>query len=269
MGQPVLIEKNVKAKSGIWLLTLNCPQSSNALSDEVIDGLLDALEQATLDETCHAVLLTGAGKSFCAGGDVKAMKSKSGMFAGESFELKKRYQRGIQRIPLCLEQFDKPLIALVNGAAIGAGCDLCCMADLRIASHSARFGETFARLGLVPGDGGAFFLSRIVGYTKAMEMFLTAELYSAESALQMGLVSKVTAPEDLLNEGIELALRITQNAPIALSLVKRALKEVRTQSIQSHLDMISTYQGIAQRTSDHFEGVDALIEKRSPKFTGK
>lgn len=191
------------------------------------------------------------------------------MFAGESYELKRRYQNGIQRIPLAIEKFDKPLIALVNGAAIGAGCDLACMADIRLASEEARFGETFCKLGLVPGDGGAFFLSRVVGHTKAMEMFLTGDLYNAQAALAMGLVSQVVSVDELLDAGLKLALKIAANAPVALALTKRALKEARTQEIHSHLEMIATYQGIAQRTHDHFEGVAALLQKRPPQFQGQ
>lgn len=269
MSAAVLVDKNIENQQGIWLLTLNRPETSNALSYEVIDALVHALSLADKDPSCRVVLLTGSGKSFCAGGDVKAMKDRSGMFAGDSFELKRLYENGIQRIPRAIESFTKPLVALVNGAAIGAGCDLSCMADLRIASDKALFGETFAKLGLVPGDGGAFFLSRIVGYSKAMEMFLTARLYGALEASQMGLVSEVCTQEELLSKGIQLASTIAGNAPIAVSMVKQALKEARSQSLNSHLDLISTYQSISQRTSDHFEGVEALLQKRAPNFQGK
>ncbi len=269
MSNAVLIDKSCQGNEGIWLLTLNRSETSNALSYEVIDALVAALELAQSDDSCRVVMLTGEGKSFCAGGDVKAMKNRSGMFAGESYELKRLYENGIQRIPRAIESFHKPLIALVNGAAIGAGCDLSCMADLRLASKSARFGETFAKLGLVPGDGGAFFLSRIVGYSKAMEMFLTARLYSAQEALAMGLVSKVSEEGELIRDGLELAKSIASNAPVAVSLVKRALKESRNQSLGTHLDLISSYQAISQRTADHFEGVNALLEKREAKFQGK
>ncbi len=267
--EAVIIERDYLACEGVWLLRLNHPESSNALSYEVIDALVTALKLADSDNSCRVVMMTGEGKSFCAGGDVKAMKNRSGMFAGEAFELKRLYENGIQLIPKTIEAFTKPLIALVNGAAIGAGCDLACMADIRLASEDARFGETFARLGLVPGDGGAFFLSRIVGYSRAMEMFLSAKIYSSSEALEMGLVSRVVPGDELLIAGAELAKTIAANAPVAVALVKRALKESRMHSLETHLDLISTYQALAQRTQDHFEGVDALLEKRTPKFQGK
>lgn len=267
--EAVIVEKDYLSYEGIWLLRLNHPESSNALSYEVIDALITALKVADSDHSCRVVMLTGEGRSFCAGGDVKAMKNRSGMFAGESFELKRLYENGIQLIPKTIEAFTKPLIALVNGAAIGAGCDLACMADLRLASSEARFGETFVKLGLVPGDGGAFFLSRIVGYSRAMEMFLTGKLYNSAEALEMGLVSQVVPAGELLKVGASLAHSIAANAPVAVALVKRALKESRLHSLESHLDLISTYQAITQRTEDHFEGVDAILSKRAPKFKGK
>lgn len=264
----VLIDKKVQGHEGIWLLTLNHPEASNAINDEMIAQLEEVLHLATQDQSCRVIMLTGAGKSFCAGGDVKAMKDRSGMFAGDPYELKRRYQAGIQRIPLAMEKCDKPIIALVNGAAIGAGCDLACMADLRLAAQSARFGETFCKLGLVPGDGGAYFLSRIIGYSRALEMFLTGDIYNAQAALEMGLVTKICPDNELLSSGIELARRIAANAPVAISLTKRAIKESRRQELSSHLELIASYQGISQRTSDHFEGVNALLEKRTPEFKG-
>ena len=155
-------------KQGIQLLTLNLPEKRNPLNDQTIVELVDALKIADRDPKVRVILLTGAGKGFSSGGDIKAMRDRIEMFAGESYELKERYQVGIQQIPLTIEAMATPIIALVNGAAIGAGCDLACMCDLRLGTKQAKFGETFAKLGLVPGDGGTYFLPRVVGYARSL-----------------------------------------------------------------------------------------------------
>ena len=181
----IILEKN----DHIAKITLNRPESSNALDEEMIEELTSALTDLDIDNNIRCILLTGAGKHFCAGGDVKKMLNKEGMFAGEPNELRERYKRGIQQIPLTFERLSTPVVAVVNGAAIGAGLDLACMCDIRVSSTRAKFGETFAKLGLIPGDGGMWFLQRVVGYSKAVEMTLTANIYDSEEALKMNLVS--------------------------------------------------------------------------------
>ncbi|MBN2706677.1 MAG: enoyl-CoA hydratase/isomerase family protein [Deltaproteobacteria bacterium] len=260
----LLVEKK---EASIWI-TLNRPKFSNAFSDDMIVDLCRVLREADWDQDVRVMVLTGAGKSFCAGGDVKAMEEKTGMFAGDPEELRRRYTRGIQQIPLAMESLQTPIIAMVNGAAIGAGCDLACMCDLRIGCGQACFGETFVRLALVPGDGGTFFLQRVIGYAKAMELSLTGRIVEPEEALAIGLLNQLVELEVLRLETEKLVESIAANSPVAVSMIKKAIRHARTAEIHGHLDLLAAFQGIAQRTGDHFEGMRALKEKRRPHFKG-
>jgi 2-(1,2-epoxy-1,2-dihydrophenyl)acetyl-CoA isomerase len=168
-----------------------------------------------------------------------------------------------------MEFIETPVIAAINGAAIGAGLDFSCMCDVRICSDKAKFGETFVKLGLIPGDGGAFFLQRVVGYPKAMELTLTGDVINADEALDIGLVMKSVAPESLMEEAVILATKVAKNAPVAVRYSKKLIRQAYHDRISSHLESAAVYQGVAQRTSDHFEGVCALLEKRSAKFEGR
>jgi enoyl-CoA hydratase/carnithine racemase len=251
----------------LWV-TLNRPDFANAFSDEMISELCRLLREADWDDEIRVIVLTGAGKAFCAGGDVKAMEEKSGMFAGDPEGLRRRYTRGIQQIPLTMESLQTPVVAMVNGAAIGAGCDLACMCDIRIGCRHSKFGETFAKLALVPGDGGTFFLQRVVGYARAMELSLTGRVVEADEALRIGLLTQLVEVEALRQETEILARTIAGNSPVAVSMIKKALRQARTAEISGHLDLLAAFQGITQRTEDHFEGVRALKEKRPPRFKG-
>ena len=261
----LLVEKDA---SLLWV-TLNRPKYSNAFSDEMIADLCCMLQEADNDEDVRVIILTGAGKTFCAGGDVKAMEEKTGMFAGDPDELRRRYMKGIQQIPLTIETLSTPLIAMVNGAAIGAGCDLACMCDIRMGCRHSRFGETFAKLALVPGDGGTFFLQRVIGYAKAMELSLTGRIVTADEALSLGLLNDIVEEDVLKSETRKLAQSIAGNSPVAVSMIKKAIRQARTAQISNHLDLLAAFQGITQRTQDHFEGVKALKEKREPQFKGR
>lgn len=252
----------------LWV-TLNRPNHSNAFTDEMITALCQLLRNADWDEEVRVIILTGTGKAFCAGGDVKAMEEKSGMFAGNPDELRRRYNRGIQQIPLTMEVLQKPILAMVNGPAIGAGCDLACMCDIRIGCPQSRFGETFAKLALVPGDGGTFFLQRVVGYAKAMELSLTGRIITPEEALSIGLLNQLVSEDELKAATEKMALEISSNSPVAVSMIKKAIRQARTAEISGHLDLLAAFQGITQRTQDHFEGIRAMKEKRSPHFSGK
>lgn len=249
----------------LWI-TLNRPESSNAYSNGMVKALVEVLKHADLDNSIRCMVITGAGKHFCAGGDIKAMKGKTGMFAGESNELREAYQAGIQQIPLTISQLKTPLIAMVNGAAVGAGCDLAAMCDLRVASTEASFAETFAKVGLVPGDGGAFFLTRLIGFGKAMEMFLTCKNFSALEAKEMGLVNHVVLPQELKNKTSELVEQIISLPPIALQMTKKALSHAYEHDLHSHLELMAAYQGITQRSSDHFKALDGMMEKKKATF---
>jgi enoyl-CoA hydratase/carnithine racemase len=251
-----------------WI-TLNNPEQSNAITDEMIGSLCAVLRQADFDPQIRVIVLTGAGKNFCSGGDVKAMQSRTGMFHGESNELRLRYQHGIQQIPRTIEEMSTPVIAMVNGAAIGAGCDLAMMCDLRVGSPSTKFGETFTKIGLIPGDGGTFFVQRVVGYAKAMEMTLTGDIYQGQAAKDFGLLNRLVDDANLESETEKLATQIATSPPVAQSLAKKAMKAAYLHDLQTSLDLLASYQGIAQRTEDHFEALTANEEKRPPIFKGR
>jgi 2-(1,2-epoxy-1,2-dihydrophenyl)acetyl-CoA isomerase len=252
-------------KNAVWI-TLNRPEASNAYSISMVQGLVEVLKYADIDTSVRVIVITGAGKNFCAGGDLKSMRGKTGMFAGESNQLREAYQAGIQQIPLTFSALKTPVIAMVNGAAVGAGCDLSAMCDLRVASNEASFAETFAKVGLVPGDGGAFFLTRLIGFGKAMEMFMTCKTFSALEAKEMGLVNQVVLPTELKNKTEELVDQLSSLPPIALQMTKKALYHAYQSDLNSHLELMAAYQGITQRSSDHFKALDGMIEKKKPDF---
>lgn len=248
-----------------WI-TLNRPKSSNALSIKMIDDLVKVLDELDCDTNIRTIVITGAGKHFCAGGDIVDMKNQTGMFAGEPNELREKYKKGIQKIPMCFQNISTPVIAMINGAAIGAGLDLACMCDIRIASDNAKFGETFAKLGLVPGDGGSFFLQRVVGFSKAMELSLTAEIITANEALKINLINKLVGADELLSLTKETLGKINSNAPIAIQMVKRSIVHASKNDLNSSLELLSAFQGIAQRTSDHLNCVENVLEKNKTDF---
>jgi len=266
MADPLLITRDGHVET--W--TLNLPDRRNPISDlPMVEALEDAATRAAADPSVRAVILTGAGPAFSSGGDVKAMAERSGMFGGTGAEIADGYRRGIQRIPRILFHCPVPLIAAVNGAAIGAGCDLTLMCDVRIASTDAFFAESFVKVGLIPGDGGAFLLPRIVGAARAAEMSLTGDRISAETALAWGLVSRVVAPEELLPTAREIAERIAANPPVAVRAGKQLLREAAGLTLDEVLDRSADVQALMHQTRDHAEAVAAFVEKRDPRFTGE
>ena len=247
-------------QDGIATLTLNAPAERNALSTQIQwDAVVDAIERVHADHSVRCVILTGAGSAFCAGGNVKDMQSRAGIAGGNGFQIRERYRAGIQNIPLAMLRLDVPAIAAVNGAAVGAGCDLACMADIRIASTNARFAESFVKLGIIPGDGGAWFLQRIIGYSKAAELTFTGDMIDAATALQIGLVSKVVAPEALMDEARVLAARIAANGAPSLRMAKRLLRESQTQRLDTILELSAALQALAHQTPEHAEAVARFL----------
>jgi enoyl-CoA hydratase/carnithine racemase len=214
------------------------------------------------DPAVKVVILTGAGSAFCAGGNVKDFRDKRGLAAGSGMDVRDNYRRGIQRIPLAFHRLDVPTIAAVNGPAIGAGCDLACMADIRIASEKASFAESFVKLGLIPGDGGAWLLQRVVGYARAAEMSFTGELVGAQAALAMGLVSRVVPHETLLDEANALAERIAANPGQALRMTKRLMREAQTSRLDSILELSAAYQALTHGSAEHDGAVAAFLDGR-------
>lgn len=250
-------------------ITLARPGARNAYSEAMVEGLVRALDEADRDDEVRCVVLTGEGAAFSAGGDLKRMLNKEGMFAGGPVELRRRYVDGIQRIPRRMTLAEKPVVAAINGPAIGAGLDLACMCDLRVAARGAQFGSTFVKVGLVPGDGGAYFLARAVGFSRALELMLTARVIDTDEAERIGLVHRVVEPEALLPSARALAGEIAANAPLAVRLTKRAAYRSYDADVEQALELAAAYQGMAQNTDDHREAVAAMLDKRPPRFTGR
>ena len=249
-------------QSGVVTLTMNRPEQRNPLSDQAqFDEFVDVCARIRADLSVRCVILTGAGSAFCAGGNIKHMRDKVGIAEGSALDIQNRYRLGVQRIPLALYHLEVPTIAAVNGPAIGAGCDLACMCDIRIASESAKFAESFVRLGIIPGDGGAWLLPRAVGMSKAAEMTFTGEAIDAADALACGLVSKVVPADALMEEARALAERIARNPSHALRMSKRLLREGQHTRIETLLEMSAAFQAIAHHTPEHDAAVRAAADR--------
>lgn len=266
-----MTDKLLYEKDGhIVRLTINDPEVRNAISDDAtITAIVEATRRINADYDVRCAILTGAGSAFSSGGNVKDMHERAGMFAGGVHDVRVGYQRGIQRIPLAMYDLEVPIVAAVNGPAIGAGCDLACMCDIRIAGRSARFAESFVKVGIIPGDGGAWFLPRAAGLSNAMLMAFTGEQFDAEQALRMGLVSAVVDDERLQDEAMALARRIAVNPPYALRMAKRLIREGQRTELATLLDMSASMQAIAHQSEDHKEAVEAFVAKRKPVFKGR
>lgn len=269
-ARPELVDATLEVEGRIALLTFRRNDVRNALTGTaLIDDILRTVAWADASPEISVLILTGEGEAFCAGGNVKEMRDRQGLFSGTVLEIQDQYRRGIQQLPLALQRTEIPLIAAINGPAIGAGLDLACMCDLRIASSSARMGETFLNLGIIPGDGGAWFLQRLIGYQQAVELTLTGRLIDAEEALRLGLLLRVVEPERLLSEALELAARIAAQPPQALRLTKRLLKAAQRMELPDFLDLCACFQGMAHHTEDHGEAISALLEKRTGAYRGR
>ncbi|HJW25113.1 MAG TPA: crotonase/enoyl-CoA hydratase family protein [Rhodocyclaceae bacterium] len=244
-------------------LTLNRPDTRNALTGPAEwDAVVAACERVQRDDAVKVVIVTGAGSAFCAGGNVKDFRDKQGLAAGTPAEVRENYRRGIQNIPLAFHRLDIPTIAAVNGPAIGAGCDLACMCDIRIASDRASFAESFVKLGLIPGDGGAWLLQRAVGYARAAELAFTGDLLDAREAERIGLVSRVVPAENLLAEARALAGRIAANPGLALRMTKSLLREAQTSRLDTLLELAAAYQALTHHSAEHDDLVKAFLAAR-------
>ena len=250
----------------ILTVTMNQPETRNALTgNTAVEEFEKLCDDVRRDPSVKVIILTGAGPIFSSGGNVKDMKR----FFDDALTpdmIREEYRQGIQRIPNAMHQLDVPVICAVNGPAIGAGLDLTCMCDIRIAADNATFAESFVRVGIVPGDGGAWLLPRAVGLAKASEMAFTGEAINAQEALACGLVSRVVPADQLLAEANKLAAKIAANPGAVMRMTKRLLREGQLASLASLLEMSAGFQAIAHKTADHREAVTAFIEKRAPKF---
>ena len=252
-------------------LTLDRPSARNAIGSHAdCAELVGAVERAAADPDVAALIVTGAGSAFCAGGDLGAMRERRGIGPLDSpLATRNNYRAGIQRIPEVLWQCEVPVIAAINGAAIGAGLDLALMCDIRIAAAGARLASSFIKVGIVPGDGGAYLLPRAVGWSKAAEMMFTGEPLGAEEGLACGLVSRVVPADQVLAEAHALAQRIAANPPQTLRLVKRLLREAQHASLPQVLQLSAAFQALAHETADHREALAAFAGKRPAHFTGR
>jgi len=263
MGNFLIYEQ----RSGIVTLTMNQPEVRNALTgNTAIEDFVAACARISADTSVRAVILTGAGSAFCAGGNVKEMRRFFGDET-DSTHIRDEYLHGIQKLTLAVYHLEVPIIAAVNGPASGAGCDLACMCDIRIASDKATFAESFVKVGIVPGDGGAWLLPRAVGLSKASEMAFTGDTIDAAEALACGLVSRVVAHERLLEEANALASRIAANPGKVLRMTKRLLREGQNVRLESLLELSAAFQAMAHKTKQHREAVEAFAEKRKPDFS--
>lgn len=268
MAELVLAER----EGAVLTLTLNMPDKRNPVSDDaMVDALCAALEAADQDIAVHAVILTGAGSAFSSGGDLKAMQvpDTGGLRAALPAQTRRNYRYGIQRLPALFQALEVPVIAAVNGPAIGAGCDLACMCDIRIAGASAKFASSFVKLGITPGDGGAWLLPRVVGFARASELVLTGETIDAEAALAIGLVTHMVPDGDVMEKAREIARKIAFNPPHATRMAKRLLREAQTANLANILEMSAAFQALAHATADNQEAIDAFVERRTPMFRGE
>lgn len=251
----------------VAVLTLNRPDTRNALSGEDMFAAFETLFTRLNDDPgIRAAVLTGAGSAFCSGGNVAEMRDRTGMFGGTPEQIAANYRAGIQRIPRAFQALQVPIIAAINGPAIGAGNDLACMCDIRIAADTARFAESFVKVGIVPGDGGCWLLPRVIGWSHAAEIALTGDAIDAAEALRIGLVSRVVPAGELLGAALALAQRVAANPPQVLRWTKRLLQEGRNSTLDQALDSAGKLQGLAHHTADHAEAVAAFFEKRAPVF---
>ena len=262
MSKSVLYEQDDR----IVKITLNRPDTRNALSGDIIEGLVEYLQKADKDKNVGCVILTGAGKSFSSGGNLQEIKDMTTKDQMTQAQLEDWYRFGIQKIPLTMNSIDVPVVAAVNGHAIGAGNDLCTMCDIRIAGEDAKFSESFLRIGIIPGDGGSWFLPKIIGLARANEMILTCDVLDANKALDWGLVSKVVPNENLIVEAQQLAKKIASQPPEASRRAKRLLRMSQNVPLQDALEMAASQQSILQQLDDHREAIDALLEKRKPNY---
>ena len=257
---------SIQRDGAILTLTMSQPETRNALTgNTAVDEFVQVCEDVRKDASVKVVILTAEGPIFSSGGNVKDMKR----FFDDALTpdlIREEYRQGIQRIPKALYNLDVPVICAINGPAIGAGLDLTCMCDIRIASEKATFAESFVRVGIVPGDGGAWLLPRAVGMARASEMAFTGEAIDAQQALAWGLVSRVVPHDDLLTEARALAAKIAANPGAVMRMTKRLLREGERSSLESLLEISAGYQAIAHKTVDHREAVTAFIEKRAPRF---
>ncbi len=254
-------------KNGVGIITLNRPDKLNAFSDELTFQLQDALKEMEKDKEVRAIILTAAGRGFCAGQDLQSRSIAQEM--GERPSLGDSIRRRYNPIVIKLRRIEKPIIAAVNGVAAGAGASIAFACDYRIVTDKVNFIQSFTKVGLIPDSGATFILTRLVGLTKAFELMLSADKLSAEEALNLGIINKIVGEEDLMKEAVALAEKLAAGPTKAFGLTKRAVNRAVFDDLEELLEYEASLQEIAGRSDDFAEGVKAFVEKRTPQYTGK
>jgi enoyl-CoA hydratase/carnithine racemase len=265
---PALKDAALELEGRVAVLTFKRDDVRNALTGTgLVDDICATLEWANAGPDVSALILTGAGSAFSAGGNIKMMRERAMTLS--TAEMEQYYRHNIQRIPRAMNASEVALIAAVNGPAIGAGCDLANMCDIRIGSVQAQFGETFVNLGIMAGDGGGWFLQRAVGVQRAAELTLTGRIVKAEEARAIGILLEITEPDRLLPRAREIAGQIAAKPPLAVRYAKRALRLATQQGLGEHLESCASLQGALQKTEDHLEALAASFEKRDGQYKGR
>jgi len=265
---PALTDAALDLEGRVAVLTFRRDDMRNALSGtSLTDDICATLEWTSACAEVSVLIVTGDGAAFSAGGNIKAMRERA--IQSTAAEMEDYYRRNIQRIPRAMQAAEIAVIAAVNGPAIGAGFDLANMCDIRIGSVNAQFGETFINLGLMAGDGGGWFLRRVVGAQRAAELTFTGRVVKAEEARAIGILLEVTEPDRLLPRAREIAAQIAAKPPLAVRYAKRALRLALRQDLDEHLDTCASFQAALQKTEDHLEALAAFFEKRNGLYKGK
>lgn len=260
----------ISQSEGVALIRINRPEQKNAFTLELLEEIAAFLEASQRGEDDRVVVLTGAGESFCAGVDLSILKMiREQKDESAALKWKKVLWERVHRVALAMDAYDRPIIAAVNGAAYGAGMDLALMCDMRFAGQRARFCEAYINLGMVPGDGGCFYLPRLVGLGKALELLLGGEPVDAQEARELGIVNRVYADDELLDQTLEFARRLAGKSPVALRMIKRATIQSLRLDLRTSLDLISSHMGIVQTLSDTSEAIAAHRERRPARFEGR
>jgi enoyl-CoA hydratase/carnithine racemase len=258
MPETILVTK----KDGVALVTMSDVATMNAITDPVmLEDAISAFEDIQRDDSVRVCVLTGVDRAFSSGGNVKDMLNREKMFAGAPLVLQEGYRKGIHRLSKLLYGFDKPLIAAVNGAAVGAGFDLAMLCDVRLASEKARFGSTFINLAIIPGDGGAWLLNKVVGAQRAAELVLTGRIFDANEGLEMGLLLKVTSAEQLIPEAMALAKMMASKSADTLKLAKRLLNSADRLNFSDHLELCSANQAMLHHAPEHEAALKQFFKK--------